>query len=269
LFPAVDIFNSDGLESPQSPLTGNQNAAANEHGHEEEHDRLSRNAPLSVPGGFQEEGDVQNQERFMASMIPGDHSPIIGDKYPAANEAPNMAPARFTHEASLSALGEAIDECFKDGFNLDPTISQLLPLFTYLQGPSSEPEEQSEGFLSSWEMKKIATLARKDIEKPQLSAAVLLYALMIINAWVVPRGVLYTDFMRVPEEILPFSRTVERQCYLEHDLSLAVSCDWLFQGAADCRGPINVRFTRYSRRGTTTSVHLRRNIFTVFFSSEP
>jgi hypothetical protein len=35
LFPAIDIFNSDGLESPQSSLTGNQNAAANEHGHGE------------------------------------------------------------------------------------------------------------------------------------------------------------------------------------------------------------------------------------------
>jgi hypothetical protein len=221
LFPAIDSFDSDGLESSQSSIVGNQNAAANEHGHGEEHDCLSRKAPLSVPGGFQEEGDVQNQEHSVASMILDDNSPIIGDEYLAASETPNMAPARFTHEeANLSALGEAIDECFKDGFELDLTISQLLSLFTYLQGPSSEPEELSEGFLTYFEIKEIATLARNYIEKQQRSAAVLLYKRVIINAWVVLRGVIYTDFMRVLEEMLPFSRVVKRQCYLEHELAV-------------------------------------------------
>jgi hypothetical protein len=221
LFPAIDIFDSGGLESSQSSIIGNQNAAANEHGHGEEHDCLSRNAPLSVPGGFQEEGDVQNQEHFVASMILDDNSPIIGDEYLAASETPNMAPARFTHEeANLSALGEAIDGCFKDGFEPDLTISQLLSLFTYLQGSSSEPEELSEGSLSYWKMKEVATLARDYIEKQQHSAAVLLYKRVIINAWVVLRGVLYTDFMRLLEEMLPFSRVVKRQCYLEHELTV-------------------------------------------------
>ena len=221
LFPAIDIFDSDGLESSQSSTVGNQNAAANEHGHGEEHDCLSRNAPLSVPGGFQEEGDVQNQEHFVASMILDDNSPIIGDEYLAASETPNMAPPRFTHEeANLSALGEAIDDCFKDGFELDLTISQLLSLFTYLQGPSSEPEELCEGFSTYWEMKEIATRARNYIEKQRRSAAVLLYKRVIINAWVILRGVLYTDFMRVLEEMLPLSRVVKRQCYLEHELAV-------------------------------------------------
>jgi hypothetical protein len=258
LFPAIDIFNSDDLESPQSSITGNQNAAANEHGHGEEHDRLSRNAPLSVPGGFQEEGDVQNQERFVASMIPDDHSPIIGDKYPAANEAPNMAPARLTHEASLSALGEAIDECFKDGFELDLTISQLLSLLTYLQGPSSEPEEQSEGFLSYWEMENLAALASYYIEKQQHAAAVLLYKRVIINAWMVFRDVLFTDFMRVLEEIFPFSHIVKRECYLEHELTvlqLVVAGYFKLLLSAENRLD-SVFYVWYNDFGASTTQHL-------------
>ena len=221
LLPAIDIFNSDGLESSQLSITGIGNAAAKEFSHREEHDQLSSNAPLSVPGGLQEEGDVQNQGCFVASAIQDDNSPVIGDKYFAVNEAPNMAPARFAdEEANLSALGEAINECFEDGFQIDLTISQLLSLFTYLQGPSSEPEELSEGFPTYWEIKEIATLARNYIEKQQRSAAVLLYKRVIINAWVVLRGVIYTDFMRVLEEMLPFSRVVKRQCYLEHELAV-------------------------------------------------
>jgi hypothetical protein len=157
----------------------------------------------------------------VASVTRDDNSPIIGDKYLAANETPNMAPARFTHEkANLSALGEAIDECFKDGFELDLTISQLLSLFTYLQGSSSEREELSEGSLSYWEMKEIATLARNCIEKQQHSAAVLLYKRVIINAWGFLRGVLYPDFTHVLEGISPFSRVVKRQCYLEQELTV-------------------------------------------------
>jgi hypothetical protein len=221
VFPAIDIFNSDGLESSQSSITANQNAAANEHGHGEEHDRLSSNAPLSIPGRPQGEGDVQNQGLFVASVIRDDNSPVIGDKYLAVNEAPNMAPARFTHEeANLSALGEAIGECFKDGFELDLTISQLLSLFTYLQGSSSEPEELTEGSFSYWEMKEIATLARNYIEKQQHSAAVHLYKRVIINALGVLGGVLYPDFTHILEGILPFSRVVKRQCYLEHELAV-------------------------------------------------
>ncbi|KAE9378380.1 hypothetical protein N431DRAFT_541859 [Stipitochalara longipes BDJ] len=225
LSPSIGSSTSEDLVSSQLPNIGERDRAKDEHYERDKLHRTTSNGPQALPSDHQEIAEVPYYE-----------SPMASENDTAASRAPSMPLAAAPEEYNLLMLSKAVDECFEGGFELDLTITQLLSIFTYLQGPPLEGEEPPVWFKSYWETKKVAALARTYIEMPASFAAVSIFMRVVTHAWVILGGEHHPEFMLRLERTLPFSRIVTGQSYLNHEfavLRIVLACYFKYQLASE------------------------------------
>jgi hypothetical protein len=206
---------SDKLESSLETVTEKRNAAANEHEEEQERNLLSdlSTQPESVP--IQETEDYKHEREFVGPGVSEVDNPVI-DEPNFVTDTPDTPSTELPiEEENLSALSQAIDECFREGWGIDVTLSQLLSMLTYVQGLYPGKEQPPKWLLSYQEMEPLATLAKNFIESRELSAAASLYKGVIVDTWVLLKDVVYPNSLRALEQLLVLSPE-----YLNHELAI-------------------------------------------------
>ncbi|KAN0108734.1 hypothetical protein V8E51_008476 [Hyaloscypha variabilis] len=221
LSPRISISNREGLVSSQPPNAGELDRAADEHDKTEKPYPAPSDGPSELPSGHQGAAEIIYHESSMDSE--NDIEP--GTSHDKSLPAP-------LEEYNLVMLSKTIDECFKRRFELDLTLSQLLSILTYLQGPPLQGEEPSSDFLSYWETKGIAVLAKTYIKEQASFTAVCVFMRVVEQAQAILGGAHYPGFMPRLERTFPFSRIVGDQSYLNHEvvvLQITLSCYFKFQ----------------------------------------
>jgi len=196
---------SDEVESSLEKVTEKRNAAANEHEEEQESNLLSdlSTQPESVP--IQETEDYKHAREFVDPGVAEVDNPVIDEPNFVTDTPDTPSTEPPIEEENLSALSQAIDECFREGWGIDVTLSQLLSMLTYVQGLYPVKEQPPKWLLSYQEMEPLATLAKKFIESRELSAAVSLYKGVIVDTWELLKDVVYPNSLRALEQLLVLS----------------------------------------------------------------
>ncbi|PMD25497.1 hypothetical protein NA56DRAFT_642488 [Hyaloscypha hepaticicola] len=182
LFPVSAGFGSDKIESSLEPVAEKQNAAENEHKEKQARslDSDFSTQPESVP--IQETEDDENPREFVGPRVSEVNYPVI-DEPNFVTDAPDTLLTELPiEEVNLSALSQAIYECFMEGWELNVTLSRLLSVLTYVQG--LDPAHPDKWLLACPKLVPIATLAQNLIKSKQHSAAVSLYKGVIVRTWV-------------------------------------------------------------------------------------
>jgi hypothetical protein len=166
---------SDEVESSLEKVTEKRNAAANEHEEEQESNLLSdlSTQPESVP--IQETEDYKHAREFIDPGVAEVDNPVIDESNFVTDTPDTPSTEPPIEEENLSALSQAIDECFREGSGLGVTTSQLLSMLTYVQGLDLGIEQPPNWLLSYPELEPIAALAKHFIESRKHYAAVSLY----------------------------------------------------------------------------------------------
>jgi hypothetical protein len=176
--------DTDKVESSLEAVTEKRNVAVNEH--EEEHERGLLFDASSQPDPLisQESTDGQDLREFVASgLLKTTYS--VTDERNLLIDAPETPWIELPiDEASFSALCQAIEECFSQGFELDVTISQQLSMLTYIQGHPSNTTFPSDTmfFVSYRQMELVTTLAKSFIGFVEDSNAVSFYKRVIMGS---------------------------------------------------------------------------------------
>lgn len=126
LFPVSAGFGSNKIESSLEPIAEKQNAAENEHKEKQSRSLVSdfSTQPESIP--IQETEDGEHAWEFVGLGVSEVDYPVI-DEPNFVTDAPDTLSTELPfEEANFSALSQAIDECFREGWELNVTLSQLL-----------------------------------------------------------------------------------------------------------------------------------------------
>jgi hypothetical protein len=211
LLSAIVDSDADKVESSLETVTEKRSAAVNEHKEKQARTLLSdfSTRPKSVP--IQKTDDGDNARKFVGPKDLEVNYPVIDEPKFVTNAPPSIE--LQIEEANLSALSQAIDECFREGWGIDVTLSQLLSMLTYVQALYPGKEQPPKWLLSYQEMEPLATLAKKFIESRELSAAVSLYKGVIVDTWVLLKDVVYPNSLRALEQLLVLSPE-----YLHHEM---------------------------------------------------
>jgi len=165
----------DEVESSLEKGTEKRNAAANEHEEEQERNLLSNLSTQSESVPIQETEDYKHAREFVGPGVSEVDNSVI-DEPNFVTDTPDTPSTELPiEEENLSALSQAIDECFKEGSGLGVTTSQLLSMLTYVQGLNLGIEQPPNWILSYPELGPIAALAKHFIESREHYAAVWLY----------------------------------------------------------------------------------------------